>query len=190
LNHAKRTRDAERTAADILRAAQRVFSSRSYNEAGVREITALANVTPALVNRYFGSKEKLFEAALRDALDVRLLTGGEHADFGVRLATLFIDGRPDAPPVNPLPMLVMATADSGAREVALRLLNEEIIVPLAEWLAEWFGTADAEDRAARVVAVATGFFTFRVLLPLEALSGKVTPAMRRWLEETLQAIVD
>jgi AcrR family transcriptional regulator len=143
-------------------------------------------VTPALVNRYFGSKEKLFEAALRDALDVRLLTDGERADFGVRLATLFIDGLPDAPPVNPLPMLVMATADSGAREVALRLLNEEIMVPLAEW----FGTADAGDRATRVVAVATGFFTFRVLLPLEALSGKVTPAMRRWLEETLQAIVD
>jgi AcrR family transcriptional regulator len=182
----KKARDAERTAADILRAAQRVFSSRSYNEAGVREITALANVTPALVNRYFGSKERLFEAALRDALDVRLLTGGDRSDFGVRLATLFIDGRPDAPSVNPLPMLVMATADSGAREVALRLLNEEIMAPLAEW----FGTADAEDRAARVVAVATGFFTFRVLLPLEPLSGQVTPGMRRWLEETLQAIVD
>ncbi|HEX7036864.1 MAG TPA: TetR family transcriptional regulator [Pseudomonadales bacterium] len=184
---ARRSRDAERTAADILRAAQQVFSTRSYSEAGVREITALANVTPALVNRYFGSKEKLFEAALADALDVRYLTEGDRADFGRRLASLFIDGRGgDEHGVNPLPMLVMATSDAGAREVALRLLNEQIMEPLVAW----FGGPDAEDRAAQLVAVATGFFTFRLLLPLEPLAGDVSPAMRRWLAETLQAIVD
>jgi AcrR family transcriptional regulator len=179
-------RDAERTAADILRAAQQVFSSRSYSEAGVREITARANVTPALVNRYFGSKEKLFEAALRDALDVRHLIDGGREGFGVRLASLFIDGRDDGPAVNPLPMLVMATSDTGAGDVALRALNEEIMKPLVAW----FGDRHAEDRAAQLIAVATGFFTFRVLLPLAPMTGEVSPAMRRWLAETLQAIVD
>lgn len=185
----RKIRDAERTAADILRAAQQVFSSRSYSEAGVREITALANVTPALVNRYFGSKERLFEAALKDALDVRYLIDGDRAGFGRRLADLFIDGdgrADDGDAVNPLPMLVMATSDSGARAVALRVLNDEIMVPLAGWL----GGDDAEDRAARLIAVATGFFTFRVLLPLAPLSGEVSPGMRRWLAETLQAVVD
>lgn len=184
---ARRSRDAERTAADILRAAQRVFSTRSYSEAGVREITALANVTPALVNRYFGSKEKLFEAALADALDVRYLTEGDRETFGRRLTSLFIDGgRGDGAGVNPLPMLVMATSDAGAREVAVRLLNEQIMQPLVAW----FGTADAEDRAAQLVAVATGFFTFRLLLPLAPLAGEVSPGMRRWLADALQAIVD
>lgn len=182
----RRARDAARTAADILRAAQRVFSTRSYSEAGVREITALANVTPALVNRYFGSKEKLFEAALADALDVRRLTGGGRADFGERLASLFIDGLPGESAINPLPMLVMATSDAGAREVALRLLNERIMAPLTTWI----GGADAADRAAQLMAVATGFFTFRLLLPLAPLAGEVSPGMRRWLAETLQAIVD
>ena len=184
--HVKRARDAERTAADILQAAQRVFSARSFSEAGVREITALANVTPALVNRYFGSKEKLFEAALTDVLDARYLTEGEREDFGERLASFFIDGRARGPAVNPLPMLVMATSDAGARDVALRLLNEKIMIPLAAW----FGGADAEDRAAQLMAVATGFFTFRVLLPLAPLTGQVSPGMRRWLAATLQAIVD
>jgi AcrR family transcriptional regulator len=163
-----------------------VFSSRSYSEAGVREITARASVTPALVNRYFGSKEKLFEAALRDALDVRHLTDGGREGFGVRLAGLFIDGRSDGPAVNPLPMLVMATSDAGAREVALRALNEAIMTPLAAW----FGGRDAEDRAAQVMAVATGFFTFRVLLPLAPLAGEISDGMRQWLARTLQAIVD
>jgi AcrR family transcriptional regulator len=182
----KRARDAERTASDILRAAQQVFSSRSYSEAGVREITALAGVNPALVNRYFGGKEKLFEAALADVLQVRVLVEGDRADFGVRLASLFIDGREDGPRVNPLPMLVMATSDSRSRDVALRLLNERIMEPLIAW----FDSDDAEDRAAQLVAVATGFFTFRVLLPLQPLAEDVSPGMRAWLERTLQAIVD
>lgn len=182
----KRARDAERTAADILHAAQRVFSSHSYSEAGVRQIAALAGVNPALVNRYFGGKEKLFEAALDEALDVRYLVEGERADFGTRLVSLFIDGRPDGPHINPLPMLVMSTSDQGAREVALRLLNEKIMAPLVAS----FEGADAEDRAAQLVAVATGFFTFRLLLPLEPLVGEVSPGMRRWLAQTIQAIVD
>ncbi len=183
---ARKSRDAERTAADILQAAQQVFSTRSYTEAGVREITAKAHVTPALVNRYFGGKEKLFEAALRDALDVRNLTEGGRDNFGARLAALFIDGRETPTAINPLPMLVMSTADSGARDVALRVLNEEIVTPLVAWL----GDPDAEDRAAQILVVATGFFTYRGLLPLAPLAGRVSPGMWQWLADTLQAIVD
>ncbi|MFW6093311.1 MAG: TetR family transcriptional regulator [Pseudomonadota bacterium] len=186
---ARRTRDSGRTARAILEAAQRVFSSRSYSEAGVREITAVAGVNPALVNRYFGSKEKLFEAALADALDASVLTSGSRQGFGRRLADLFIDGvrgQEGGEAVNPLPMLVFATSDTAARDVALRLLRLRVLAPLIEWLE----TEDAEERAARLVAVATGFFTFRVLLPLEPLTGEVSVETREWLARTLQDIVD
>jgi AcrR family transcriptional regulator len=182
----RKPRDSERTAREILRAAQKVFSTRSYRQAGVREITALAGVNPALVSRYFGSKEKLYEAALADALDVRYLTGAGRKEFGRNLATLFIDGGPGGPRLNPLPMLVLATADSAARKVALRQLRSRITEPLADW----FGGPDADERAARLVAVATGFFAFRILLPLKPFKGTVSPATRKWLEDTLQAIVD
>ncbi len=179
-----KVRDAERTARAILRAAQKIFSTRSYSEAGLRDITSMAGVNPALVSRYFGSKEKLFEAALSDVLDVDVLIGGGREDFGERLARLFTEAGVEQ--INPLPMLVLATADTKARKVALRLLQARIIEPLVEW----FGGADAEERAARLVAVATGFFTFRILLPLEPLAGEVSPATRQWLAKTLQAIVD
>ena len=48
-------RDATRTRAAILHAAQQAFSTKGYLDTGVREITAAAGVNPALVSRYFGS---------------------------------------------------------------------------------------------------------------------------------------
>ena len=53
---AVKPRDAGRTRAAILDAAQEAFSSRGYLATGVREVTAAAGVNPALVSRYFGSK--------------------------------------------------------------------------------------------------------------------------------------
>ena len=56
----KRRRDAAATREAILQAATHRFTTKGYERAGSREIAADAGVTAALVNRYFGSKEKLF----------------------------------------------------------------------------------------------------------------------------------
>ena len=61
----KRRRDAADTREAILEAATRRFATHSYEHAGVREIAADAGVTAALVNRYFGSKEKLFDEVIQ-----------------------------------------------------------------------------------------------------------------------------
>ena len=49
-------RDAGRTRAAILDAAQAAFSSRGYLATGVRDVTAAAGVNAALVNRYHAVK--------------------------------------------------------------------------------------------------------------------------------------
>lgn len=183
-NSLPKRRDAGRTREAILKAAQAVFSSRSYVEAGVRDITKLADVNSALVSRYFGSKEGLFEAALSAALDATPLVTVDRKEFGRSVVSSFLSD--DAARVNPLPMLVLAASDATAREIALRLLQARIVAPLAEWL----GKPRAEERAAQVMAVATGFFTFRILLPLSPMRGHLSPPMREWLAETLQQIVD
>jgi AcrR family transcriptional regulator len=177
-------RDSERTRAAILRSAQQAFAARGYAAVGLREITAAAGVNPALVSRYFGSKEKLFEAALAAALDVTALTGHPRAAFGAGLVAAFVT--PAADRVNPLPILMLATSDPGAQAIADRLLREAVLVPLAAW----FGRADAEHRAARVMALAGGFFTYRLLYPLDTWSGTLDPGSRAWLEQAFQSIVD
>lgn len=179
-----RLRDAERTRAAILQAAQEAFSTRGYAAAGVREITATAGVNPALVSRYFGSKEALFEAALADLLDVSLLTGGSRSEFGERLVAGFTRDYPDR--INPLQMLVLATGDPVARPIADRLLRERIMEPLTAW----FDRPDAAERAARLMVLASGFFLYRLLYPLEGLTGAVAPASRAWLVRAFQSLID
>ena len=178
------TRDSDRTKAAILLAAQEAFSTRGYGATGVREITAAAGVNASLVSRYFGSKEKLFEAALSELLDASIITNVGKADFGKRLMAIFAQS--DQFRVNVLPMLVLATGDPVSRTVADRLLRELIITPLANW----FDRENAEERAARLVLLASGFFVYRILYPLPAWEGELAPASRDWLERAFQSIVD
>ncbi|SFQ28853.1 MULTISPECIES: TetR/AcrR family transcriptional regulator [Actinomadura] len=56
-----RGRNAELTRAEIVKAAARHFAARGYAHVTLQEIAADADVTAALINRYFGSKRALFE---------------------------------------------------------------------------------------------------------------------------------
>jgi AcrR family transcriptional regulator len=174
---------AERTRAAILAAAQQTFSAHGYAATGIRTITAAAGVNPALVSRYFGSKEGLFEAALEASLDIGLLTSQDRSQFGRRLldSLLNVDGQ-----AAPLPMLVLATGDPVAREIADRVLRRQVIGPLTAWL----GGAEAEVRAARLLLVSAGLFLYRTLYPMAPLEGRLHPAMRSWLEREFQSLVD
>jgi len=175
---------ADQTRSAILEAAQYLFATRGYTEAGVRDIASRANVNPALIARYFGSKIALFEAALEASLDVDFFTTIEKKTFGQQVAAGLCQARQDE--ALAVPALVLAAGDSAARTVAVRLLKKVIAAPLASW----FGGRDAEDRAAQLIAVVTGFFTYRFMLPLDPMKGTPGPAMLSWLATTLQEIID
>lgn len=49
---------------DVLRSAKRLFANEGYDATTIRAIAADAGVDSALVVRFFGSKERLFEAVL------------------------------------------------------------------------------------------------------------------------------
>jgi len=181
----RQDRDAERTRERLVEAAQQVFSYKGYVEARLRDIAQLAGVNVSLVNRYFGSKEGLFEEALKGLLGDKFLTRWPRDTFGKQLVSALLDTSA-ALPQNPLPLLVYSASDAEARQISLRLLHEGVLIPLASW----FGTEDGEERASRVMALTIGFFTYRLVLPLASFSGEVSLSTRRWLEESLQAIVD
>lgn len=176
--------NADRTKASILKAARHLFATRSYPEVGVRDIAARAKVNPALISRHYDSKIKLFEAALEASLDVSLFTDADRNCFGETITAAFCKPRPDAAAL--VPMLIFATGDSLARTSVLRILLAHVIKPLEAW----FGEPEAAERAAQLMIVVTGFFTYRQMLPLPAIEGSATAAMRHWLSRTLQEIVD
>jgi AcrR family transcriptional regulator len=77
MSKAKRQRDADNSRQRIFEAARVRFSNCSYEGVGVREIAADAGLDPALVARYFGSKEGLFREVAAQAFDSKaLLTEG------------------------------------------------------------------------------------------------------------------
>ena len=61
----------ERTKARILTEASTLFSEQAFDRVSVRAIAKEANVDPALINHYFGSKEGLFAALVETYLRLR-----------------------------------------------------------------------------------------------------------------------
>lgn len=68
-------RNASQTRADILSAARRRFGSEGYERTTLRAVAADVRVDPALVIRYFGSKQDLFAAAVDFTIDLPDLSG-------------------------------------------------------------------------------------------------------------------
>ncbi|MEH3141701.1 MAG: TetR family transcriptional regulator [Mycobacterium kyogaense] len=69
-----RSRNASKTRADILAAARARFGSEGYQATTMRAVAADVGVDPALINRYFGSKQELFAEAADFTLDLPDLT--------------------------------------------------------------------------------------------------------------------
>ncbi len=177
-----RPRDAERTRAAILDAAQALFSTRGFANTGVRDVAERAGANPALVIRYFESKQGLFRATL-ERVSLEGLLGGERRHFGANLMAAVVDN-PDSP--GPLAMMLLSAADPAAHAASVEFLQTKLIAPLARWL----GPPDGMARAARISILWTGFLTTWKLLPIQPLDPAHLASTRRWLEVETQAIVD
>ena len=177
-------KDAQRTREAILKAAQQTFSEHGYQDAGVRMITARAGVSPALVNRYFGSKAKLFEEALKKTLDFTVLGDLRREVFGRTIVELLYNDVDRS--AIPLPMLMLASGDQEAREISQRLLGELVYEPLANW----FGKEDGRVRAARFMIVSAGLAVYANIYALDVVAPAPDPRICVWLEEQFQSLVE
>lgn len=179
-----KTRNAGRTKAAILAAAQQAFSELGYSQTGIRDIAAIADVSSTLLLRYYGTKAALFEAALIDAMPLApLLSTTKRELMGQHLSHLFLDARLQ---IKPPSIVVLSAGDAEAREIATRVLQANIIAPLAKWL----GPPDAEVRALQIVTLAMGFVLFTQQIPLMPARRGADRKMALWLAESVQAVVD
>jgi AcrR family transcriptional regulator len=67
----EKIRDAERSRAAILAAAERLFASRGYGGASLSDIGAAAGLSRGAPSYFFGSKPALYGAVLEAAFDAR-----------------------------------------------------------------------------------------------------------------------
>jgi len=174
----------------ILASAREAFAERGFDGATVREVAARAEVDPALVHHYFGSKQRLFVAAMEFPVDVGqvfvAVAAGPPGEIGERVVRTFL-GIWDRPSVRQLILGIVrsATTDATAAAMFRTVLVEG---PLRAMTA----TIDAPDGALRATLVGTqliGLTMARyvvVLEPLasldvEALASLVGPTVTRYL---------
>lgn len=176
-------RNAEKTKAKILAAAQKSFSEVGFPGAGIRSIAGKADVSSTMLLLYFGSKIGLFEAALTNAMRTAELLEVGKKEFGEILANVLLDVENA---VSVPSMIVLSTSDPEARDVALRVTKERVITTMAKWL----GPPDANVRALQILLLSTGFIFYTRNLPLAGEFKGAEKKLAKWFAQSIQHIVD
>jgi AcrR family transcriptional regulator len=152
-----RPRDATATRAAILEAAGIVFSRRGYDQVGVREIAQGANVTAALVIRYFGSKAGLFARVMDSKADLAPVLTADRANIGQWLARDLVTKREDRTKFDPMLIILRSAPNAEAAAIIRTTVQEHLSKPLAAWL----GGRDSSERSALIIALISGFDLLR-----------------------------
>ena len=182
----RRKKDSSATRNAILEAARVAFTNSGYEAIGLREIAGGAGVSAALVNRYFGGKEALFEAAVPSQFSIVELLEGPREELGDRIVGHLAEKTKDAGSFDPTVAMLRSASSAEAREMLQRGLDEKIVGPLAAWL----GGVDAGARAGMIVALLAGYSVLVDVLALDSLQGASLTTARRTLAALIQQIVN
>ncbi|MCF7549325.1 TetR family transcriptional regulator [Pseudonocardia sp. WMMC193] len=166
----RRVRDPAARRAAILAAAASVFAERGYPGTTMREVARRAGVTHGLITLHFGSKEKLFLAAVPGTRELPGFTEGPTAELPHRIATSFVARMEQGGAPDPLIALVRAAAsDQAAAKRLLAAIQEFSVEPYGAVL----DVPDVPERVALVGAHLMGLTMSRYVLrvgPLAAMS--------------------
>ena len=185
----RRPRNAAATKAAILASARKAFAQSGYDGAGLREIAAGAGVTAMLVNRYFGSKEKLFAEVATDTMrDPVILTATNLAapDFAAAFArSLVTVTEPGATPLDGFRILLHSASSSKAAEIG----REWVSRSHQETLEKAIGGELARERAAVVLALVAGLQVMRQMIEVPALAEAKSADLEAVLTPVIRSLV-
>jgi AcrR family transcriptional regulator len=159
----RRSHDAEASRAALLEAGRQLFDELGFDRATVRQIGDRAGVDPALIARYFDSKEGLFLAACATPAPDEAELPADPRAFVAWLLERWDDyGHSPLSRALASPALTAEVRDKIGAVVRDRLLG-----PLVEELGRR-GAPDAELRAELLVALALGVSITRANATLAA----------------------
>lgn len=163
------------TRAAILKIARREFATRGYDATSLRLIAAKAEVDPALVIHYFGTKNNLFVAAtglpagLPDA--IASLAGIPLTDFPAVLVRAYLELVDSDDSRNAILALVRSAV---SHERAAAMLREFLTAQLLPVIAGMTQRHDARLRASLVAAQLIGIAMLRHVIQVQPLA-RATP---------------
>jgi len=183
-------RDAAATRAAILASARRAFARSGYDGAGLREIAGEAGVTAMLVNRYFGSKEQLFEEVIDHVMGEATILNDTMAGMG-DLADYITAGvlattKPDAAPLDGSLMMIRSSSSTRAAEIGRRQIEKRHHKALTAALKG----EHAAERAAVMLSLIAGVQFMRQMVGLKALTKVDPDVLRQILTPVIQQLVE
>ena len=181
----KHRRNAAATREAILHSALVAFTRSGYPGVGVREIAQAAGVTAMLVNRYFGSKERLFAEAVEAAFAKRELLTDDAATLSRDVAVALV-AQTEAEPVDGFLLMLRSASDERAAEI----LRDSIERHFERHLAALLPGAAANERAAVFLSVIAGFKLMRNVLGGTALAAADATALSRRLEAVFGLLME
>jgi len=174
-------RGSEATKAAILDAARERFAADGYDRATIRTIAAEAEIDPALVMRYFGSKEQLFAAAASFDLRIPDLAALPRKTVGAALVGHFVDRWEDD---DTLKALLRAAASNPEAAARFRTIFATQLVPAVHGL--FPNRATAATRAGLVASQMLGLAMTRYLLRLSSVVALDRASLIGWLGPSIQ----
>ncbi len=181
-----RKRDADATRKAIVDAAKIHFARSGYEGAFLRDIAADAGVDAALINRYFGGKEKLFAAALKDSIKPEGIAGWDRVNFGHDIAVMMAGSPHEYEDRTRAFQFLLRAATSPTTQP---MLNEAVQLRFMGPIREWLGGTEAPARARLVAAVFIGLLVERLVRDEPVPENERDDFIER-LAPMLQALVD
>jgi AcrR family transcriptional regulator len=159
-------RDAAVTRRALVRAARRRFATEGYRATTVRQIAADAGVNVALINRYFVSKEGLFEACMLHLSDeLKTQTPGRSSTVDDVIARLVghVVKAPNSDDPLQLLLLLRSSGDENADRIRRNALEHftRRLAAVAGWNADDPATDPVLLRAQLVIATMLGVVALR-----------------------------
>ena len=176
-------RSSSETKAAILAAARDRFATSGFSGATIRAIAADAGIDPAMVMRYYGSKDLLFAAAAEFDLRFPDLSGVAPGKLGVALVSHFLD-RWEGDEA-----LIVLLRSSTINDEAARRMQQIFITQLEPMVASVAGADGAAVRAGLVASQILGFALCRYVLRLAPVVAMSRDEVVGWLGPTVQRYV-
>jgi AcrR family transcriptional regulator len=185
LDRPKRPKNAAATRQAILHSALTAFSRHGYDGIGVREIAQAAGVTGVLVNRYFGSKEELFAAAVELAFADKSVFEGDSSMLAQRLTAKVMKTEKDLEPNDAFFLLLRSAPNPRAAEILRDSIARHFERPLQALLR---GPRPGE-RAGMILAVCMGLSLFRTVIGSKALTEANVASLSGDLSSLFQGLI-
>ena len=179
-------RDAEATKRALVRAARRRFATDGYRATTVRQIAADVGVNVALINRYFVSKDGLFEACMQrtsNELDAQQPTRPSTLEAVIERLITHVVNAPNGDDPLQLLLLLRSSGDENADRIRRNTLEHftEKLAATAGWSRDDPATEHLLLRAQLAIATMLGV----VMLRASAVAEPVASATAGDLAEPL-----